>query len=254
MHRAIRLHYNEVPAHSPRADCCNASIAPETAHAMMPRLSHSLITAALLLSTAPLQGADHRVEPLNEGPPTDAVSPAIAATLNAAGFKVLRGESRTVCEVWLCKEVATAAGDKPQAVNYPFVPGSLMGVVRFPKKGSDFRDQDIAEGVYTLRYAQQPVDGAHVGTSLTRDFGLLLPADKDTAIEALDYGTMTKQSAEAAGSNHPLILSLQKPGDADAKLAIRHEEATDWWIVRFAGKTKAAEVPIDLVVAGHAGE
>ncbi len=218
-------------------------------------LKHLVLPIVFVLSfLAPdrLWAVDHRVEPLDEAPPSDAIAAPVAALLNASGFKVIRGESRTVCDLWLCKEWAAAAGDRPASVNYSFAPGALMGVVRFPRKGSDFRDQDIAPGVYTLRYGQQPVDGAHVGTSPTRDFVLLLPADKDTAIAALDYVTMTKHSAAAAGSNHPLLLSLQRPGDADGKLAIRHVETLDWWIVRLAGKSKAAAVAIDLVVAGHA--
>lgn len=212
------------------------------------------VAAVVLVSAGALQADDHRLEALAEAAPSDAVAAPIAGLLNAEGLKVVRGESRTVCQIWLRKEMETAGGEKPQAVNYPFAPGSLVGVVRFPKKASDFRDQDIASGTYTLRYGQQPVDGAHVGTSPTRDFVLLLPADKDTAVAALDYATMTKLSAEAAGSNHPLLLSLQRPGDADLKPTIRHEEGPDWWIARLAGKTKAAVVPIDVVVVGHASE
>lgn len=211
---------------------------------------------ALLFFLVPftLHGAEHRVEALTEAPPGDAVAPTIAGLLSPTGFKVVRGESRTVCEIWLCKQWQAAAGERPEAVNYPLAPGSLVGVVRFPKKGSDFRDQDIAEGVYTLRYGQQPVDGAHVGTSPTRDFLLLLPAAQDTAAGVLDYRTMTKQSAEAAGSSHPLLLSMQRAEAPGEPLAIRHVEEPDWWIVRFVGKAKGADVPVDLIVAGHAEE
>jgi hypothetical protein len=219
---------------------------------MMKHLCCASTLLSLLLLTVSLLAADHRVEPLNDGPPADAVAAPIAALLNSSGAKVLRGESRTLCDIWLCKELSTASGERPASVNYPFAPGSLIGVVKFPRKGSDFRDQDVASGVYTLRYGQQPVDGAHVGTSPTRDFVLLLPADKDTSAAPLDYANMTKLSSAAAGSNHPLLLSLQRPGDADGKLVIRHDETNDWWILRLSGKTKAATVPLDLVVAGHA--
>lgn len=221
---------------------------------MTTHLCRSLAAVLLLFGPGTLSAADHRVEPLEEALPADAVAPAIAELLNPTGFKVVRGESRTVCDVWLCKQWDTAAGERPAAVNYPFPPGALIGVARFPKKGSDFRDQDIAEGVYTLRYAQQPVDGAHVGTSPTRDFLLLMPADKDAAPAAPDYRTMVTLSAEAAGSSHPLLLSMQQAEGADVKLAVRHVEEPDWWIVRFAGKTKGATVPVDLVIAGHAAE
>ena len=61
---------------------------------------------------------------------------------------------------------------------------SLYGAYAFTYSGgrwrrvdtADFRDQGIPAGTYILRYSQQPVDGAHVGTSTTRDFLALLPA------------------------------------------------------------------------------
>ena len=219
---------------------------------MVTLVRRSCCAMFLLLAPALTQGADYRVEPLAAAPPTNSIAPSIAGLLNAEGFKVLRGQSRTVCEIWLAKQWDTAEGELPAAVNYPLKPGSLVGVVRFPKKAGDFRDQDIAEGIYTLRYAQQPVDGAHVGTSPTRDFLLLLPADKDTNAGVLDYATMVKSSAEAAGSNHPLLLSLQKAADGGEALGMRHAEDLDWWIVRFTGKTKAKDVAVELVISGHA--
>lgn len=200
---------------------------------------------------------DHRVEPLASPAPADAVSPQIAALLAPSGVKVIRGSTRTVCEIWLCKEWATQDGKLPSGVNYPFQPGQLMGVIRFPKKGGDFRDQDIAEGVYTMRYGQQPVDGAHVGTSATRDFLLLLKADQDKSPAVIEYKPLTKQSAEAAGSNHPALLSLQK-AEGDSAPAIRHDEGRDWWIVHLQSTAKvggaAKDAALDFVVVGHAGE
>jgi hypothetical protein len=223
---------------------------------MMTHLGRSIVAVAcwLLFVPAVLRAADHRLEPLSEAPPSEGVAPAIAGLFEATGFRVIRGESRTVCDVWLCKQWDVAAGERPQAVNYPFPPGGLIGIVRYPRKGSDFRDQDIPEGVYTLRYAQQPVDGAHVGTSPTRDFLLLTPVAKETSPAAPDYRTLVKQSAEAAGSSHPLLLSLQQAEGKETSPAIRHIDEPDWWIARLGGKTKTATVPIDVVVAGHAAE
>ena len=82
---------------------------------MKSHLGCFLIVAALSFESGPLSAADHRVEPLNETPPTDAVAPAIAELLNSTGFKVLRGESRTVCHIWLCKQWDTASGERPAA-------------------------------------------------------------------------------------------------------------------------------------------
>ncbi|MCA9269951.1 MAG: hypothetical protein KDA41_15830, partial [Planctomycetales bacterium] len=165
----------------------------------------------------------YRVKPLDEPAPSDDVAPAIAAQLAPAGVAVMRSETSTLCNIWLCKEWPVAAGFKPSAeVLYPFASGQLIGVLQLKRSSGDFRDQDIGRGVYTLRYAQQPVDGNHVGTSKTRDFLLLVSAEEDRAAEPLDLEKMIAASKEAAESSHPAMLALQAiAGDVDKTPAIR---------------------------------
>jgi hypothetical protein len=224
----------------------------------MLRTSLLALLAAAFISF-PLLAADHKVEKLDEPAPKEGLAPEIAALLSPTGFKVVRGESRVVCEVWLCKEWPVKDAKVGGDVLYPFQPGQVMGVARFPRKASDFREQDVPAGLYTLRYGLQPVDGAHVGTSPTRDFLLLTPAEKDTSADIIaDFKVLSKLSAQTTGANHPAILSLQRLGDAKEPLAIRHREEEDWWIVRFTGQTKAgeklSEQAVEAVVVGHAGE
>ena len=193
------------------------------------------------LVCATVQAADHRVEPLKEAAPT--------------GVRVIRGSTRSVCDIWLCKEWAVKAPAKGDDVIYPFTPGQLIGVVRYARKGSDFRDQDISKGIYTLRYAQQPVNGDHVGTSPTRDFLLLVKASVDKSVAKIDYKKLTEASSEAVESTHPGLLSLQRlKGDAP----IRNEEQHDWWIVRLQGNVKMGDVlkkqALDVVIVGQAAE
>lgn len=216
---------------------------------------------AVLLTFLPaltLQAVEHKVEPLKDGPPSEGISKEVAATLASSGLRVKRGTA-TLCDIWLCKEWAVAADFKPTTeVLYPFQPGQLIGVVKFARKGSDFRDQDIGAGLYTLRYAHQPVDGNHVGTSATKDFLLLTKAAKDTSPEVIDFKKLAKQSAEAAGSSHPALLPLQRiAGEAELP-SIRHDETHDWWIIRFAGQGKAGgsakPLVVELLVVGKAAE
>jgi hypothetical protein len=215
-----------------------------------------LLSSTLLPNLAPAD--DFRVEALQEGPPAE-VAPEIAKLLNSTGLKVIKGESRTVCEIWLCKQLAAQPDFSPTSdVIDPFTPGQLVGVARYKNKGGDFRDQDIAVGVYTLRYAQQPVDGSHVGTSPTRDFLLLVSAERDKTPAALEYKPLVEGSSEAAGSTHPCLLSMQRlEGDGKAP-SIRLNEANEWTILRMAGATKSGEKTgeqtIDLVVVGHFAE
>ncbi len=215
-----------------------------------------LAGAVLLLAVSSSPAAKHRAEVLAEAAPADAISKEIAPLLQPTGIRVIRGTSRKICDIWLCKQWKVKSFKLGNDLNYPFTPGQLIGVVRFHRKGRDFRAQDIAKGVYTLRYAQQPVDGAHVGTSPTRDFVLMIQTSRDKSGAPLQFEKLTQDSAEAAGTNHPCILSLQKAGEK-APL-IRNNSELDWWIVRtqsdaLQGK-EAKKLPLELVVVGHAPE
>ena len=219
------------------------------------------VAAALLplVFALPSRAQEYKVEKIASAAPAEAISPEIAAVLQPAGFKVVKGESRTVCEIWLAKELPVAADAKTTTeVLYPLTPGQLVGVIRYPRKAADFRDQEVPSGVYILRYAQQPVDGAHVGTSPTRDFLALLPPDQDRDPKTLDYKALTTASKETTGTAHPGILSLQKAAEGGEALAIHENAEKEWTIVRFTAKMKqgdaAKELPMELVVVGVAGE
>ena len=127
-----------------------------------------------------LAAADYRVEILREGPPADDLAAEVAQELSSEGVRLIRGSTATYCDIWLCREPAAVAGFTPSSeIRYPFQPGQLFGVARFARRGADFRDQKVPEGVYTMRYALQPQDGSHVGTFPTRDFLLLTKAGED---------------------------------------------------------------------------
>ncbi len=212
-----------------------------------------LISIALLLVVRPGAAAEHRVEALNEPAPADKLAPEIAELLAPTGVRIIRGSSRTVADIWLLKQWPVESFEAKGDVNYPFRPGQLIGVIRYPRSASDFRDQDISSGVYTLRYGQQPVDGAHVGTSPTRDFLMLQPAEDDTTTEPLAYEANVELSAKTSGTLHPAILSLQR---VEGDEPIRHVEAKDWWLVRLNGTAVAdgqsQPLPLDLVIVGQA--
>jgi hypothetical protein len=218
-----------------------------------------LIVGVTFALAAVATAQDYKVEKVNTPAPADAVAPGIAALLEPTGLKLVKGESRTVCEIWLCKEWPIASEAKTGGdVIYPLTPGQLVGVARYPRKATDFRDQEIAAGVYTLRYGQQPVDGAHVGTSPTRDFLVAIPADKDKDPATIDYKALVAGGKETSGASHPAILSLQRPGEATGALAVREDADHEWTIVRFTGKAKAGEgvkdLALELVLVGVAAE
>lgn len=219
------------------------------------------ICASALLTVAfglPALGQEYSVAKIDTAAPSDALSPEVAALIQPTGFKLAQGE-RTVIEIWPAKEWPLAADAKTTAeIMYPLAPGQLVGVARYLRKAADFRDQEIPAGVYTLRYGQQPVDGAHVGTSPTRDFFLLLPAAQDRDPKALEYKVLTTTSTKTTGTAHPGILSLQKAADRGEPLAVREEAEKMWTILRFTAKIKQGsmvkDLPVELVVVGMAME
>ena len=217
---------------------------------------------ALLLHLAcGANAADYRLESAEAKPP-EGIAKEVADSLQSTSVKVFAGKSRLVCEIWLTKSWPVQAGFKrTDQVLYPFTSGSLIGVARYATTGADFREQEIAKGLYTVRYGQQPVDGNHVGTSPTRDFLTLLPAAKDKSTKPLDEKQLFALSAEAAGAKHPAILCLRQSPSADAKSAkptLVHEESHDWWCVQAPGQGTAGKdsspLILDFVVIGKAAE
>jgi hypothetical protein len=192
-----------------------------------------------------------------EALPSGAVAPEIAGLLSADGIKVSKGSS-TVCELWFAKEWPIEADAKTGGeVLYPLTVGQVIGVIRFSKKAGDFREQDVPAGVYVMRYAQQPVDGAHVGTSPTRDFLALSPAAKDKDPKPLDYKALVATSKEASGTAHPAIFSLQR-AEEGASPSVREVSEKQWVIVHYVGKIKQGgsvkDLALDLVVVGKAAD
>ncbi len=205
------------------------------------------------------KSADYSVEALNQAAPDDELGSAVAEQLSPTGFVVKSGK-RTLCEVWPCKAWTVDADFKrSNTIIYPLEPGELIGVVRFARKGGDFRGQEIARGLYTLRYALQPQDGNHVGTSDTRDFLLLFRAADDQQSEPMSKEKMFSLSPKAAGGTHPAMLSLlAAEPDADESPKMAHDEARELWSVKFSNPTtaggKTGKLTLQLVVVGKAAE
>lgn len=212
----------------------------------------TLLTAAL--STARAQ--DYGVESIDAAPAADDIPADFVGHFADKGIRIKRGSSRTVCELWFCKQLAVEPDFKATSERlYPFSSGQLIGLLHFRRRGNDFRDQQVSSGWYSLRFGLQPVDGNHVGTSLTRDFLMLINAEEDAPDKKWAVADLYSKSAEAAGSNHPALMNLQK-ATSGAEATIRHNEEKDFWILHVVGKGKgkAQDIPLDLVVVGHASE
>lgn len=213
------------------------------------------LAAVSIFAPAVMAADEYRVEKLDDGPPADVLSAEVVAKLSPTGYKVVGPDGKAHREIWLAKELAVRPGFEPSlSILYPLEPGSLVGAMRLPYKGSDFRGQEIPAGTYTLRYANQPEDGNHVGTFETRDFLLMLPAASDTDPQTLGGTDFFATSAESAGSTHPAIIPILKPEQGEAP-AVRHLEAMEWWSLRLAGTdAKAQKQVVEMIIAGKAAE
>ena len=200
-------------------------------------------------------GDDGKLTAIEKAP--TGVAEKMAAALSVKGQQIEAGGA-TIGSVWLVKQLDAKPDFKPTlAVKYPLTPGQLVGVIEIVKKSefTDFRGQDVAAGVYTLRYGQQPVDGNHVGTSDLADFLLAIPAKLDTDPALLKMSeAMHKLSAKTAGSNHPAIFSLLPP-KADEKIpALTHDTGKHFWILSLTADGKAGDaaikIPLRVVIVG----
>ncbi len=210
------------------------------------------VAAMMLWGQLALAADAYRIEKLDDGPPADDLAADMVAKLDPSGYKIIGEDGKAVVEIWLAKELATKPDFEPTlSVLYPLEPGSLVGALKFPRKGADFRGQEIARGTYTLRYGQQPVDGNHIGTFDTRDFLLMLPAEADTDPATKPGTDFFATSAEAAESTHPAIMPLLKPAEGKAP-AMRHIEEPEWWAARLPGN--GGKLPIEVIVVGTADE
>lgn len=219
-------------------------------------IARLVLIAGILLPGVVGAADEYRLEALSEAAPADELSAEVVAELAPSGFKVIKGTSRTLCEFWPVKQLATKADFKPSAsLLYPLEMGQLVGAVRFARDAEDFRGQEIVKGTYTVRFALQPEDGNHVGTSDTRDFLVLLKAEDDKTPAIVSREELMKLSAAAAGTTHPCMLSLLAAGEAGDKLpALEHQEERDLWAATFAAATKSGPLPMRIVVVGKAAE
>ena len=186
------------------------------------------------------------------------VAAPVRATLSGEALRIT-GPKGPMCEIWLRKALpAAAAPSQGLGVGYgQIAQGALVGVVRVLASLSDYRQQRVKPGVYTLRYELHPVNGDHMGISPLRDFLLLAPAAADTDPAAITFEEAVARSKKTIGANHPSAWSLQAAEGAPGQPpALFHTDEPDLWLIHLRVPLEGAASPLDmvLVVVGHAPE
>lgn len=202
------------------------------------------ICSFLLAATALF--AQYKAQPSGD-PPAEAAAPLLA-TLNKAGTKIVADNGSTYVEVWLRSTMPSGPNTGESSVTLPTIPpGALLGVLRFAAKGTDRRGQNIAPGVYTLRYGNYPVNGNHQGVAPQRDFFVLVPAALDKSTDAMtDFDALIDLSRKASATPHPAVLSFWK-ADADDKPGLAKQGEKDWVLTTNLGDTKVSIILIGKV-------
>ena len=204
-----------------------------------------MIKHLLLLACAALACAQqYKVEPISSASP--GLPAAYASVVDATGYRVI-GSSGPWCEIWFRKSIPTGAKPSDAAIAFPIAQGTLLGIIRFPAVATDRRGQNVKPGVYTMRYSNFPVDGAHQGVAPQRDFALLTPMANDADPNAApDFDKLVAQS-KTSGTAHAAVMSLEPPGGTTFP-SITKEGDADWSLA-----VKVGDVTIAIIVAGTAG-
>ncbi len=202
-----------------------------------------------LLVTASTWAANFSVEAAG-APPADGIPAALSGMLQADGVRVKGPDDKLVGEYWGRKEAFTGDPISGYGIRFDSLPeGALVGIVRFPEKGSDFREQHIPPGIYTLRYGLHPEDGNHMGAAASRDFVVLTPLAGD-ADPAKNYGADELiDMSFTIGNPHPTIARIELPDGDGASPHIWQNDMSHWLI-----DLKVVDGAVGLVVYGHSEE
>ncbi|MBI3875815.1 MAG: hypothetical protein HY300_07630 [Verrucomicrobia bacterium] len=190
--------------------------------------------------------------------PPAALDASIRKLLSPQAVQVLE-DGKPVLEFWFCSEVAASA--KPESVAKALdalKPVTLAGAVAVSgKQQRTYRDTDLAEGVYTMRFSLQPQDGDHLGSADYPYFLALIPAKLDTKPDSFaNYTAMVKASGKETSSGHPIVFSLRPTSDGEApKLlepAAEHKSVRVKLNAKPAGGDATVPLVFEIVVKGKA--
>jgi hypothetical protein len=171
--------------------------------------------------------------------------PAAYASQIGDGYRVV-GPSGPWVEIWFRKTIPTGPKSSDPAITLPIAQGTFLGILRFPGNGADRRGQTVKPGIYTMRYSNFPVDGAHQGVAPQRDFALLSPVANDPDPAAMPTFEKLVAQSKTSGTSHACVFSLEPPS-SDSLPALTKEGDHDTVL-----NVKAGDLPIAIIVVGKA--
>jgi hypothetical protein len=213
------------------------------------------LAVSLLAFVLPAAAAELLAKTTAKAPPA-ALDPAIRSLLAPEAVQVTDGGA-TLFEFWFCAEVP--AGAKPESATKALdalKPITLVGAVAvIGKQHRTYRDTELPEGLYTMRFSLQPQDGDHLGTADFPYFLVLVPAKLDPKPDAFaNYTQLVKASGREAPGGHPFILSLRPTSEGETpKLlepAPEHKSVRVKAMLKPVGAAQPVPAIFEVVVKG----
>jgi len=222
------------------------------------RMRKHLLLAGIALCVVAVnhsQAGDLTIKVADKAPPAEIGEP-IRKTLQPKTIEVLDGD-KPAFEFWFRSDIPLKS--KPAAVNKALdciQETVLLGAVSVGPGQRDYKDNEIAPGIYTMRFGLQPQDGDHLGTAEFPYFAVLVPAASDTQPDGIkSFKEMTRASGKNTASNHPVVLSLRPTSSDSGALPSLSEPAAEHKSVRVKVPARAGEektsVVFELVCKGH---
>jgi len=208
---------------------------------------------ALLFCAFAAQSADVAVRVVNKAVPNE-IAPELQALFQSQAVQVVQGD-KTVFELWLAKELPLQSKPTSTVKALDAVkPVSLLAAVAVPGARRDYRDDEVPAGTYTMRFALQPQDGNHSGSSEFGYFGVLVPAKLDTKADAIkDYKELMKASSKETSTDHPMVLSLRPVASTEGAPLTLNTPAPEHKSVRVKVPAKGPdtkEIAFEIVFEG----
>ena len=203
-------------------------------------------TVLTLLQVNASTAADLAVKVADKEPPKE-LDTSIRAKLQTKAVQLLDGE-KPVYEFWFSAEVPlqskpASAGKALDALKQ----ATLLGAVAVSRDQRDYRDDELRAGVYTMRFALQPQDGNHLGTSEFNYFALLTPAKIDNKLDGIsEYKALVKASSKETSTDHPVILSLRPVSSEPGDVPQLNTPAPDHKSVRVKVQAKAGDERVSI--------
>jgi hypothetical protein len=203
-------------------------------------------------------------EPIAENRPIpDTVTEAIRNQLDTKAI-VIKNDDGELLTIWFRQAIpvkATADQIKNGLTYREISETALIGIVRFEKKFTDYRKQEIATGLYSLRIGFQPDTGDHKETAPHSEFVLLTPIANEINCDEFEMKQLVERSRKSTNGDHPGVILLVPVREAKETPAVEKGQENCQYVkisraIEVNGKAadhceQASILNFGIVISGH---